>query len=84
MNELLGDKLRILASDLVALKAVEAIILERIEQERPTIERTDDDKMLGEKFRAYEQAKKILTEVLLDIEAYKDVKDDKIEFNEGK
>lgn len=52
------------------VKALSELIKERIEKEKPTIERSDDDKMLGEKFRAYEQAQRILTGLLLDIESH--------------
>lgn len=84
MNEILKDRLEILANDEVALKAIRAAFEERIEKDNPIIEKTDDDIILGQKYRAYNQTKKILDEVIVDIEGYKKIKVGSDDFNKGK
>ena len=81
MNEILQSKLNLLAQDELMIEAIKTLIAERIEKEKPIIERTDDDKLLGEKYRAYEQAKNMLDEVLLDLEAYNNQKNKINSFN---
>jgi hypothetical protein len=70
MDELLTGRLEILAQDEIAVKALKALIENRIELSKPSIEPTDNDKVLGEKYRAYEQAKNLLNGVIQDIETY--------------
>ena len=84
MNELYKDKLKILSQDEIMLTAIKSLFTERIEKDKPVVLPTDDDKILGEKYRAYEQAKKLLNEIILDIEAYNtnNIKSDL--FNKGK
>lgn len=74
MNKILEDKLRILAGDSLMLRAITAIIDERIEEEKPEPRETDDDNVLGQKYRAYKQANEILRLALIDIDSYKDEK----------
>ena len=83
MNEILRDRLRILADDDLMLQAIRAVIDERIELEKPTISETNDDLLLGQKYRAYNQAKNILDEVLIDISTYKVNKNNLNKFNKG-
>lgn len=52
------------------INAIKALFDEEIERSKPMIERTDNDKILGEKFRAYESSKSILIRVLNSIESY--------------
>lgn len=80
-NELLEDKLKHLNEDRLMLEAIEQVFLERIEKEKPIIERSDTDKILGEKYRAYEMAKKLLDEVLKDIQTYLNSKKEDKTFN---
>lgn len=70
-EEILKDKLRILASDPIALQALKMIFAERIEKEKPEIGILADNSILGEKFRAYEVAKTIVNKSFLDILNYK-------------
>ena len=84
MDEILKDKIRVLSEDEITLKALKAIFDKWIEESKPNIERTDNNQILGEKFRAYEQSKEILYKVFLDIESYNDTKVDKVKFNKEK
>lgn len=79
INEILKLRLEKLANDEITLSAISALINERIEKERPIVTNNDDDKKLGEKFRAYETAKDMLNGFFVDIESYKN----KSETNQG-
>lgn len=81
MNEILKDKLRIIAGDDVTLEAIKVVFNDRIEKELPDIEKTDDNQMVGENYRAYKQAKKIIEDTLIDIDSYKEAKVGKTQFN---
>lgn len=70
INDVLKSQLEILAHNDLMLKAIKALFDEEIEKNKPQIERTDNDKILGEKYRAYEQAKNLLNSVFIDIETY--------------
>jgi len=72
MNELLKDKLRVIASDEYMLMALKAIVAEKIE--KPKINEIDDDNVLGQKYRASEMAKKIINDVITEISSYKNNK----------
>ena len=71
MQNLLQDKLQIIAQDELLLTSIRAIFNKRIEKEKPQIAETNDNVLLGEKYRAYEQAKQILDKVFVDINSYK-------------
>ncbi|MAH43193.1 hypothetical protein CL614_05760 [archaeon] len=74
MNKLDQDKLARLVGDSALLQAVKNVFDAGIEKARPDIEKTDNDQILGEKYRAYIVAKNLLEEVLKDIDSYKDTK----------
>ena len=84
MENILQDRLEILANDEVALQAIRASFEERIEKEKPDIETTEDNEALGERYRAYLQAIYILNEVMVDIESRKNIKVGFEEYNKGK
>ena len=84
MNDILKDRLEVLANDEVALRAIRVAFEERIENEKPDIEKTDDDTVLGQKYRAYKLAKSFLEETMTKIEGYKNIKINSEEFNKGK
>jgi len=81
MKDILQDKLKRLSEDTLMIEAIMALINERIEKEKPEIGKTDNDKVLGEKFRAYENAKNMLNGILQDIEIYDINKTNSKEFN---
>jgi len=84
MNDVLKSRLARLADDSVMIQALQTAFLERIEQEKPKISDSNDDVILGQKYRAYEQSQIILNKVLLDIQASKDLKPDEDLTNKGK
>jgi len=84
MNELLKNKLSILAGDEASLMAIREIFNEQIELEKPNVEKSDDDSVLGQKFRAYEKAKEILKQTLSSIQTYKINKENNNAFNKAK
>ena len=84
MNEIFQSKLNLLAQDQIMIEAIKTLITERIEKEKPIIEKTDDNKILGEKYRAYENAKNILNGFFKDIESFEDKKVNPKDFNKGK
>jgi len=71
MNEVLKDKLRVLAEDELMLKALEEVIAERIEKNKPDIDTQNDNNILGEKYRANIEAEKLIEGALEDISSYK-------------
>jgi len=84
MNEIFADKLRRLNEDKIMFEAIKCVIDERIEKEKPIVESADSNFGLGEKYRAYIQAKKLFELILIDIEAHRDRKVDSDKFNKGK
>lgn len=68
---IIEDKLQQLAEDNTAIQAITAVFSARIEKEKPIAKESDDNELLGQKYRAYEDAKKMLNEALKDIENYK-------------
>lgn len=82
MKDVLKDKLRVIADDNFMLEALHIIIGSKVESLKP--EESDDDEVLGQKYRAYLKAKKILSESLKDIESYKSTKVEITNYNKGK
>ena len=71
MNELYKDKLAILADDEILLKAIKEVFNERVEKEKPEIREGQDNALLGEKYRAYEQCKQMIEKGFTDLLSYK-------------
>lgn len=82
MNELYQDKLSILAEDEVMLQAIKAVFNKAIE--KPIIDKSDDNKKIGEKYRAYKQSEDVLNQVFLDIDSYRKEKVGSENINRGK
>ena len=72
-EELLRDKLQVIAGDELLIDAVKTVFARRIELEKPEVKDDDDNVLLGEKYRAYEKAKSILNLAIIDITDYKGV-----------
>lgn len=70
MQELNKNKLEILSQDKLMLQAIWEVFNEGIEKHKPNIGLTDNNTILGEKFRAYEIAKNILGDVMTNLESY--------------
>ena len=70
MQEIHKGQLEILANNELMLAAIKGIFEERINEAAPDIERTDNDKLIGEKYRAYQNSNKLLNEVLKEIASF--------------
>lgn len=84
MNEILQDKLRVMAGDEYMMAALRAVGMEQIDKLRPSIDGIVDNNVLGERFRAAEEARKLLNAVLQDISSYKGKRSSKQLINKGK
>ena len=73
------DSLQILLTNDHLLGAVKRVFEEATEVNRPQIMPTDDDKLLGERYRAYENAKNIIETAFTSLNSYK--KGKKVENN---
>ena len=71
MNDLLKDSLQTILNNEILLKAIRMVFEERIEQERPEVKGGQDNALIGEKYRAYEQSKQILDNGFIDLMSYK-------------
>lgn len=84
MRELILDKLRVLSEDSITTEAIKYALNEEIDKFKPIVDNTDDDNMLGQKYRAYELSKRILNNFFINLEAYKDKKPKGNEINKSK
>ena len=73
------DSLQILLTNDHLLSAVKRVFEEATEVNRPQIMPTDDNKLLGERYRAYENAKNIIETAFTSLNSYK--KGKKVENN---
>lgn len=83
MNSLFKSKLEILAEDAVLLSAIQEVFNEVIEVEKPVVMDSYDNNLLGEKYRAYEKAKDMIHTAVLNIQSYKNNKDNNNSFNKA-
>lgn len=81
MNDIFKSKLEILASDELMIASIRCLLDERIEKEKPKIGETDNNAVLGEKFRAYEQAQEMITKAFIDLKIYERAKKTDKTFN---
>ena len=66
------------------LDAITILLNNRIENEKPNIEKTDNDEILGQKYRAYKKAISIVNGFFLDIQSFKEGQVGSQEFNKSK
>lgn len=62
LNELEKDKLQPLLHDELLLSIIKKVFEKTIDANKPLLTKTDDDNLIGQKYRAYETAREILTE----------------------
>jgi len=74
LNKQQQDKLQHLLGDDVLLKVLAQILDEAIDRNKPEIGLLDSNKKVGEKYRAYVQAKGMLNAALQDLVSYKEEK----------
>ena len=84
MNDLLRNKLTILNEDKAMFDAVKYVFEQKVEQTRPDIDKGDNDVLLGSKYRAYLNAKRIIEEVWQEIESFKETRVNTKSINKGK
>lgn len=65
------DRLQHLLGDEATLKVIEKVFNETLDNNLPAITAIDKNEVIGEKYRAYEQAKGIIKAALLDLMSYK-------------
>lgn len=83
MKDLLKDKLDIIANDDLLIKSLLALFEETIEEERPVITDNDRDDLIGQKQRAYDKSKKIISECFIKLSSLKNIKKADKSFNKG-
>ena len=81
INDLEKDLLQIILTNEPLLKVIKKVINERIEMERPEVKEGQDNALIGEKYRAYEQSREILEGGFIDLLSYKDYKKNIKSFN---
>jgi hypothetical protein len=69
MQQLYQDRLS--GIDEILLVALRAVFDERIAKEKPVISSSDDNILLGQKYRTYEECKQIIDKSFIDIKSYK-------------
>lgn len=73
MNQQYKNKLESIASDDLLIESFKLLFSERIEKEKPNMTETDNDTLIGQKYRAYEQARFMIEESFNDLENYNTV-----------
>jgi hypothetical protein len=84
MNEIIQEKLKQLNDDDLMLQAITFFFNEGIERQKPNIESSAPNEIIGEQYRAYSEARNILEKILIEIKLYKDNKVTINKFNKGK
>ena len=72
LNPLQQDKLAIILNDELLISSIEAVFNETINKIKPDIEKTDNNSVLGEKYRSYEIAKQIIKQGFIDLRSYQE------------
>jgi hypothetical protein len=84
MNDLLKSKLEVLASDELTLRAIQEVINSNISKIMPEVDKTTDNQTLGEKYRAFIEAERIIRGAMEDISSYKTQRSSNNQINKGK
>lgn len=82
INDLLKDKLQMIVNDDLLIQAIKAIFDETVKTEMP--QDIIDNALLGEKYRAYLIAKRIIEKSFIDLMSYKIIKPALKTFNKEK
>ena len=72
LNPLQQDKLAIILNDELLISSIEAVFSETVDKSRPEIEKTNNNSVLGEKYRSYEIAKQIIKQGFIDLRSYQE------------
>ena len=84
LNDLQKDILQSLLSNNVLLATVRLIFEQTIEEEKPLVGKDDDDLVLGQKYRAYKEAQKLLNQSFTNLLSYKITQKGNKSFNKGR
>lgn len=84
MNDLHKEKLTIIASDEYNIQSLRILFEKCANDNFPASEFSDDDALLGQKFRAYEIALKIMQDAFTDLENYREKLTKPKSFNKAK
>lgn len=71
MNDLKKDKLQQLLHNDFLLGIIKEVFEIETEKQKPKINAVDNDETLGQKYRAYIEAKEIIRECFAELESYK-------------
>lgn len=84
MNDLLKNKLEILNQDEHLMEAIRMVFEERIEKERPPVNETSTNELIGERYRAYETARTFIDQAFVDLKTYQHNKETNKPFNKAR
>lgn len=84
LNDVLKAKLEVLASDELMLRALKEVIDAHIKDVMPEVGETVDNQTLGEKYRAFIEAERIIRGSFEDISSYKIQRSSNNQINKGK
>lgn len=86
LNEIETDQIQKLLHDDILLKILKKVFYQTISQNIPEIREGQSNELLGEKYRAYEQAKGIIEAAFIDLNSYLRVVAEKkdMDFNKGR
>lgn len=71
MQEIHKDRLKILASDETLIKALEEFLFINVSKEIPEVKEAFDDTRLGQEYRAFIKAKKIIVDSMRELRGMK-------------
>lgn len=71
MQEIHKDRLRVLADDSAAIAALRELFGEQAESLRPEVLETDTNELLGEKYRAFVLAERLVERTFNELNSYK-------------
>lgn len=84
MRQILEDKLSILSNDELMIEAIKSLFELQIDKNKPNIQDSDDDSLIGSKYRSYELSKGILYGVIEEIKIYNKNNSKSESYNRGK
>ena len=81
MNQSEIDRLQILLNDEFLLQIINKVFTQTVKEAEPKVSEVNDDLQLGQKYRAYEKAKEILSDGFIKLLEFKKVGETKDKLN---
>ena len=81
MNQSEIDRLQILLNDEFLLQIINKVFTQTVKEAEPKVSEVNDDLQLGQKYRAYEKAKEILSSGFIKLLEFKKVGETKDKLN---